>query len=381
MNVVGRAPTSRRRLRVIVACAASLGGLCLAEVGLRILCPLTREVRSKEGRFLYVQTSRPYATEVGTTVWEVDFAERATREQIAAWDAGRPTTAGAPTPDADEFVRHPVRGWEVGSGVRGRGPVRDWRGRASLRIVAVGDSCTFGSEVKPHEAWCDVLERSLPGAQVLNCGVPGYGVDQVALKLDEYGTRLRPNVVLWGLINDDVLRAGRAWFPRSWLPKPQLQVHGDVWTVIPPRTRAQVFEEVSGWTSRVGLVARAGLDLVRYRPWVRECVVLTRDLVRICKARVESWGGRLIIVHMPTGGAIFQPNDEMGQELMGICRELGLEVVDVAAGLRAMGLTDAQLEAAWLRPGGCGHYSPQGNALIARVIQGHLTEPNGAGGR
>lgn len=202
--------------------------------------------------------------------------------------------------------------------------------------------------------------------------MPGYGVDQVALKLDEYGARLRPHVVLWGLINDDVLRAGRPWFPRSWLPKPQLQVQGDVWTVIPPRTRAQVFEENKGWTSRLGLVARAARDRLVYGSWERDCVGLTRDLMRICKLRVESWGGRLIVVHMPTGGAIFKPRDEMGLELMAICHELGVEVIDVAAAMRARGLTDAQLEAAWLRPKGCGHNSPEGNRLIAGIVQAYL---------
>ncbi len=84
----------------------------------------------------------------------------------------------------------------------------------------------------------------------------------------------------------------------------------------------------------------------------------------------------MIVVHMPTAGAIYRPNeDEMGIELMAICRGLGLEVLDVGSGIRALGLTDAQLEEAWLRPGGCGHYSPKGNDLVAEVIRRYLTQP------
>lgn len=359
---------SKRRFRLYVGATSFLVAVGLAEVLLGVFFPLTWKVHGPNGALLEWQPSRPYICRVTTVVWETDFAEQATPQAIADWDSGEPTIDHQGT----RFFRHPVRGWDCDSGVRGRPAAASFSSLTTTKILAVGDSFTFGSDVRPYEAWCNVLERSIPGAEVFNCGVPGYGVDQIALKLEEYGPRLKPPIVLWGLVNDDLLRAGRAWFPKSWMPKPQVVIAGDTWTVTPPRTRAEVFEEASGWTSRVGLCARAGLDLLRYGSWKRDCVELFRGLMRISKARVESWGGRLIVVYLPTGGPILRNDDTDGERYMDICRELGLEVVDVRELVRAKGLSEEQIEGFTLKANGRGHYTPAGNAHVAEVVQEHL---------
>jgi lysophospholipase L1-like esterase len=57
------------------------------------------------------------------------------------------------------------------------------------RVVALGDSSTFGWDVQGHEAWPKALERLLAqsgrSVEVLNLGVPGYSSHQGRLLLPE----------------------------------------------------------------------------------------------------------------------------------------------------------------------------------------------------
>ena len=68
------------------------------------------------------------------------------------------------------------------------------------RVLAVGDSITWGAGVSYDETFTALLERSLqttaPGAEVINVGVPGWGPHEEFHLLKVYGIRLQPDVVL-----------------------------------------------------------------------------------------------------------------------------------------------------------------------------------------
>jgi len=64
------------------------------------------------------------------------------------------------------------------------------------RIVAIGDSNTWGYGVRPEEAWPSVLGRALPNAAVLNMGTLGYSSFQGYGTLRKYGERLRPSLIV-----------------------------------------------------------------------------------------------------------------------------------------------------------------------------------------
>jgi len=78
-----------------------------------------------------------------------------------------------------------------------------------FRIVCVGDSVTFGQPKKPEESWPKALERllnanaSAPRYEVLNLGVTGYNVRQVAERLRTLGLAYQPDLVLYGYVLND----------------------------------------------------------------------------------------------------------------------------------------------------------------------------------
>jgi len=79
---------------------------------------------------------------------------------------------------------------------------------AKTRIALVGDSFTFGEDVRYEETWGHFLEKELGSKfQVLNFGVSGYGVDQMFLRYEKDIPKWKPRVVIFGFISHDTERS------------------------------------------------------------------------------------------------------------------------------------------------------------------------------
>lgn len=139
-------------------------------------------------------------------------------------------------------------GWTVGSNRQGTGPHGEsyfssheglriggpdisLAGRATRRIALLGDSYTFASDVNYEDSWGYRLEQKLgPATQVLNFGVPGYGIDQAYLRYERDVRAWHPEVVILALISHDVLRTTMVYyqigFPGALVPgaKPRLTI-------------------------------------------------------------------------------------------------------------------------------------------------------------
>jgi len=94
------------------------------------------------------------------------------------------------------------------------------------RIALVGDSYTFGLEVQYEGTWGHLLELALgPEFQVLNFGVDGYGVDQAYLRYRRDVLSWHPDIVIFGVIEDDLRRTmgvyGFLTFPNAAMPFPK----------------------------------------------------------------------------------------------------------------------------------------------------------------
>lgn len=79
-----------------------------------------------------------------------------------------------------------------------------------LRIALFGDSYTYDEEVNNNNTWATRLEQELGNlginAEVLNFGVPGYGMDQAYLRWEKSGKDFNPDIVIFGFIAKDAER-------------------------------------------------------------------------------------------------------------------------------------------------------------------------------
>ncbi len=64
------------------------------------------------------------------------------------------------------------------------------------RIIAIGDSNTYGWGVSPEATWAEVLDRALPAANVINLAWLGYSSFQGYQTLLRYGDELKPELIL-----------------------------------------------------------------------------------------------------------------------------------------------------------------------------------------
>lgn len=79
-----------------------------------------------------------------------------------------------------------------------------------LRIAVFGDSFTMGAEVTTIETWAYLLEQNLIAnginVEVLNFGVPGYGMDQAYLMWQLAGKQYSPDIVIFGFQPENIHR-------------------------------------------------------------------------------------------------------------------------------------------------------------------------------
>jgi len=167
------------------------------------------------------------------------------------------------------FVYDELLGWTIGSNRAGRdglyassaegirspqSGVSYKKKPAACRIALVGDSFAFGDDVTFEESWGHQLELALHSrCQVLNFGVPGYGVDQTYLRYIRDVRSWNPDIIVFGLINDDIYRTLSTYafliWPDGEIPfaKPRFVINGDRLSLqnVPTLTPEQIFSRES----------------------------------------------------------------------------------------------------------------------------------------
>lgn len=238
------------------------------------------------------------------------------------------------------------------------------------RVVAVGNSFTYGQGVEAHEAFPALLERGLPATEVVNLGVAGYGTDQQLLMLESRGLRFRPEVVLLGLYMTNVFRNDDAVHGRFGKPVFRLGPEGElVLANVPvPAAGAAAVPRETGIVARSPLLSKVW-DRLEYRGfgevWATTAAILDR-FAAVCRAR----GARLVVVVIPTeqavqGGALGRALQAQSLRRLAAILPAGgqLTVVDTTPALLAAresgGLVYFPLD---------GHLNAAGHAVVAREI-------------
>jgi lysophospholipase L1-like esterase len=122
-----------------------------------------------------------------------------------------------------------------------------------LRIVALGDSLTYGAGVPASWTWPSLLERWLSedaSVEVLNLGVSGDASEDVLALARELLPELDPDVLLYAVCLNDFLES-RGAQPTHW----QLPLPDDFVEFLPKRTRVgqKIEEGYAALLIRLGL--------------------------------------------------------------------------------------------------------------------------------
>ena len=362
---------------------------------------------------MVIRVSRPLLTEQIRSTGDI-FREQSSRiERLIASDSGDGLLA-----------LDPLLGWRYragyhdsvntinAQGVRGSRIYSPAHAPSVLRVAALGDSFVYGNEVADADAWPAQVERLFPQLEVLNYGVGGYGVDQAYLRFLRDGTALSPQVVVIGFTTDDLRRlvnVYRRFISNREYPlvKPRFRFddRGDLELVPNAAARRSDY-------ARYLREPRAVIELGTYDDWYQPAVyqeplydysatvrLLTALWIRVSNryltpnrmyrhgefntsstayriqvalfdrfvAAVERTGARPLVALLPDresvararlgGHPIFQPL----VEALATRRIPYVDLTRAFADTRAPGTVDD-----WFMQGG--HYSPAGNAIVARWL-------------
>lgn len=68
--------------------------------------------------------------------------------------------------------------------------------KGKIRILAFGDSYTFGEGIEYGKRFTDIPENYYPNLEIINFGVPGWGIDQELLRFAAEGLKYSPDYVI-----------------------------------------------------------------------------------------------------------------------------------------------------------------------------------------
>ena len=339
--------------------------LCFGSNALLVLAALAAGLLLLEGGLRFVEPKRLVPGEPAN----IRLSEK--RNEFAFHHRNRGKKPGA-------FGRHdPWLGWDASyDEVRVRGGAPESRdGR--LRAVALGDSFVFGNEVEADENFSAILDLADNGLQVLNMGVPGYGLDQSLLKYRQYGERYLPDIVLFGIYVSDyeraVLRFTAAAKPR-FEPRDGAMVPAHRPVPDPTSVFARIDAELnSRWrlTTLVGnrLAALSTDEAAFFAAGDR----IARHVLTSLKNGLLP-GQRLLVIHIPRGESFTGPDpfhQTMAHRLLALYRETGVPLLDLSEVFLARTAAPHVAETFYVirESGSIGHLNPAGHALAARAIR------------
>lgn len=247
------------------------------------------------------------------------------------------------------------------------------------RVVALGDSCTFGKGVLDEQTWPRQLERLLqermPDRKVMvaNFGVNGYSCIDYRRVLKKQGLKEKPHLIVIGYnINDFpniTARVDKEVFQgkkslRAQIPGPIREGLGE--TAIFRWLRANYYHmnREKNWASmeRVAAKAVAGLDPTDESG-------LTPMIVRnVVQESVDS-GANVALFLFPYESMVYLDtyNSSPGERLRKIVEKFDVPVIDVAEKFRAE-VRKADPQPQLFLRGDRYHPNPQGYAIVAETV-------------
>lgn len=351
--------TPARAGRVLFALAATLAGLLVAEAAFRIL-ELGIPILGEEAVFTWVPSS-PYQRvedpDLGVLLqpgWQGSMVYRRARD-------------GAPLRTV------PVRISQQGL----RGPdVAEAPAAGAMRLLAVGDSITFGQGVDEADVWASVTGRTMTArgrpVEALNAGVPSWSLRQEVTWLEARGPSLRPDIVVLGFFVDDILPTD---YTNPSEPPPPIRMFPPAWARCEQglRSRSNLLNYVMRRIDR----HRLGREILRGRddwrtvlreqygdPSVRQAYA--REITRFASTCRRTQARCLVLLFPLFDAMPADPLDDVLAVVADDARQAGLEVLSTTGILRDLPPADL-----YVFPGD-NHPSPDAHRRVGVAVAEHL---------
>ncbi|MBV9749935.1 MAG: SGNH/GDSL hydrolase family protein [Acetobacteraceae bacterium] len=214
---------------------------------------------------------------------------------------------------------------------------------ARPRVLIIGDSFVWGYDVEADQRFTELLRRELPGAQIVNAGVPGYGTDQEYLLLRRIWSALTPDVVVLVFTTQNDRADNSVSMTDGGYYKPYLVRAADgAWRFAgqPVPVSRQVYFRDNVLVHHLWLARAAVTGFVRLAHPEVAVPDPTEQLVDMMRGFVEAEGAKFVV----------------GLE----CHEERLETF-----LRARGILSTAFDGAAAYPTDGSHWTPAGHAVVA----------------
>ena len=280
----------------------------------------------------------------------------------------------------------PVLGWEPEAsrdGIRGATRFALEPAQEITRIVAVGDSFVYGTDVEADENFSAILDARLPQTEVLNMGVPGYGIDQAYLKYRHLGAAYHPQVIVLGIYVSDYERSSMAF---TTFAKPKFAATANGFVVVnqpvpEPLVELKRISRALEGRSYLVEALRNGWRKLTTGAAEQEAFFNTTDRIvnHILRSLRDSLAEhqRLLIVHIPRAETFVEQDafrDEMSRRLLAIYDALQLNAIDLSVEFISGSTPEDVYQTHYYhRPNGSvGHLSYVGHQKVADLIAARL---------
>lgn len=235
------------------------------------------------------------------------------------------------------------------------------------RMVALGDSFTFGFGVDYGQRFSEFLEEDVPRLEVINMGVFAYGTDQEVLAYELYGKQYKPDIVVLNVFLHNDLIELRLKEKYSF-PKPYFVLDQGELTLFKPKLSWSLSARLHSYVME--LVFR-GVDRFKNRSIVAnesedtDGTALFLTLVERLGKSVRRENARLLVVLIHSR----EPSDEeklVSDQIFETLNKRNHDVLDLYQPFAELSRGGADL---YLPDG---HWNPAGNQLAADRIRDYF---------
>jgi hypothetical protein len=252
--------------------------------------------------------------QLASTLWLAELA-------LTVWMSG-------PTPSAPPAERLVLPAFE------GVITPRSWTSPPSdLPTVAfVGDSFTYGDGVGGDQAFPALIAAALPGAHVVNHGLPSQSFFDEVVTYAAITAPLDPDVVVWVWTLNDL---GNPPFPPSLHPERDQPTPVGPWLIEIPR--------LAWWRYRLGAFMAEGYPKAMLHP---ARAALTEQMLQQLNDELDARGATLVLTAFPLLHQLdAYPFDPVHEHLQAVAARVGATWVDLVEPFRGRDATRL-----WARP-------------------------------